>query len=393
MTMAPLYRPHLVVWLLILVSFAMLNVVRQTSSFNASVRLLSDEDLNWQLVAVPSGTQRAIEDGFENASGLMPSLMNTTDPPSVCFYGDTRFFLSENSTYVFAKELLTFLGEVALRSFNEALSTGKIHVMIPITKVQPHFADLQDLVQFVKPLVEKYEHLNIDFSTEAYNTTAGLFNTTNCEWVVSVKLDADDVLAPGYLDWIADKIIPTLDRGALVASRRLPRLNYGFNRCYANPKKGLQGNMGTHATCPYWTGWSVGQTRIFRRDVFEALGMPFQSDPHALALSKLRSAVFWKILKKEPPASLKSDFKLAKNFTLFNSKEAEMENATGIKMVETTDGGFGPAGIYMKTPMSSHFPFGKVRTFARCSPDKWAEAVSNATTLNTIKGTYDYLYD
>ena len=80
MTMAPLYRPHLVVWLLILVSFAMLNVVRQTSSFNASVRLLSDEDLNWQLVAVPSGTQRAIEDGFENASGLMPGLMNITAP-------------------------------------------------------------------------------------------------------------------------------------------------------------------------------------------------------------------------------------------------------------------------------------------------------------------------
>ena len=80
MTMAALYRPHLVVWLLILVSFAMLNVVRQTSSFNASVRLLSDEDLNWQAVAAPSGTQRAIEDGFDNASELMPSLMNTTDP-------------------------------------------------------------------------------------------------------------------------------------------------------------------------------------------------------------------------------------------------------------------------------------------------------------------------
>jgi len=63
-----------------LVSFAMLNVVRQTSSFNPSVRQLYDEDLNWQLVAVPSGTQRAIEDGFENASGLMPGLMNITAP-------------------------------------------------------------------------------------------------------------------------------------------------------------------------------------------------------------------------------------------------------------------------------------------------------------------------
>ena len=106
----------------------------------------------------------------------MPSL-NTTDFPSFCFYGDTRFFLSENSTYVYAN---TFLREVAFRSFNEALNTGKMHVMIPITKVQPHFADLQELVHFVKPLVEKYEQLNIDFLPEAYNTTAGWFHTQNC---------------------------------------------------------------------------------------------------------------------------------------------------------------------------------------------------------------------
>ena len=41
-------------------------------------------------------------------------------PGSACLYGDMRFFLSENSTDIFASELLSFLGEVALRSFQDS---------------------------------------------------------------------------------------------------------------------------------------------------------------------------------------------------------------------------------------------------------------------------------
>lgn len=381
---------RLVMGLALIAILALLMTVQQISHMELSQRHVTLPVSDWTLHLGQSAHGGSARHRQHTPVGAAPQ---DGTPPNVCYYGDTRFFLSENSTAVFAKELVTFLGEVALRSFNDALTSGKIHVTIPVTEVQPHFVDWQDLVQFVTPMVESYDKLQVDFAPQAYTTIADSFHETNCDWVVSVKLDADDILAPGYLDWVVDKILPTVDRGAIVASRRLPRLNYGFNRCYANPKTGLVGKLGTHATCPYWAGWATGQTRIFRRDVFIALGMPFQSEPHALALSVLRSQIFTTILQETPPSYLEADFQIAKNYSWFNSTDAEMEAKTGIKMIETTDAGFGPAGIYMKTPLSSHFPFGNVSLFDRCSTDKWNEAVSNATTLNHVKGKYDYLYN
>lgn len=317
----------------------------------------------------------------------------TPERASVCLYGDIRFFLTENSTDVFAKELLSFLTEVALRSFDEAVVTsGKVHIMIPVTKLQPHFLDWQDLDRQVAPILQQYRNLQVDFSPGAYDAQRVAFGKTTCAWVVSVKLDADDILAPGYIDWIVEKVIPSLDRGAIVASRRLPRLHYGFDRCYAN-RNTVYAEPGLNTTCPYWSGWAVGQTRIFRRDVFEALGMPFKSDAHAIALSDLRSAVFTRILNEKPPSFLRRDFELAKDFNSFRATDTEMEKKTGIKMIESTDAGFGPAGFYMKSPLSSHFPFMSVTNLHHCSRETWDAAVTNATVLNTVKGNFSYMFD
>jgi hypothetical protein len=329
---------RLVIGLALIAVLALLTAVDQIAHMELSQRQLTLPDWTLHRGQRPHRPEAV---GHEHPTTPVGVSSQDGSALSVCFYGDTRFFLSENSTAVFAKELVTFLGEVALRSFNDALTSGKIHVTIPVTDVQPHFVDWQDLVQFVTPMVEKYDKLQVDFAPHAYTTIAETFrHETTCDWVVSVKLDADDILAPGYLDWVVKEILPTIERGAIVASRRLPRLNYGFNRCYANPKAGLVGKLGTHATCPYWAGWATGQTRIFRRDVFLALGMPFQSDPHAIALSVLRSQVYTKILNEIPPSYLDADFEIAKNYSWFNSTDAEMERKTGIKMVETTDAGF-----------------------------------------------------
>lgn len=329
---------------------------------------------------------------------------STATPPNssgkVCFYGNTRFFLDKEATAVYSVEALTFLRDVALRSFNEALtraaagSNGKVNVLIPITQFEPHFANAQELIDFLQPVVKTYERLNVDFGANAYKTAATNFaSNTDCDWFVSVKLDADDVLAPGYLDWVVQSVIPTLDRGAIVASRKLPRLNYGFGRCFVNPEKHFFKSMGQLDTCPYYNGWSVGQVRVLRRDVFLALGMPFDSDAHAVNLSVLRAGVVEKILKRAPIPLLKRDFQLVKNFTLFQDTDAEMEELTGIKMVETTEAGFGPAGIYMKTPLSSHFPFNEYPTYPECTPEVWTDAIANATMLNRIKGTFEYVYE
>ena len=350
---------------------------------------------NLVLVAVEDGVDSALEEGMMPTSGRVASFFNDTSKNSnICFYSDTRFFLTTTSTEVYAKELLTFLGMVALRSINEALSDGLIYVMIPLYNVKSsQFSHWRQVEQFMKPMVEKYDRLVVDFSPRSYTNMANWFDKTQCEWVVSVKLDADDVLAPGYLDWIVKKVIPTVDRGALVATRRLPRLNYGFHRCDTDINAGLKGILGKPETCPYWSGWAVGQTRIFRRNVFDAFGRPFQSDAHALALTTMRRAVFTEILKERPPWYLRENFQHAKRWHLFRRSDAIMEKKTGIKMVDSSEAGFGPSGIYVRTTLSSHFPFSRAPTLAPCTKKQWAETVARATAKNVVKGKYDYLYE
>jgi hypothetical protein len=335
---------------------------------------------------------------FAPTTEMADTNLGNSNNNKVCYYGNTRFFLDKEATDIFAIEALTFLRDVTLRSFNEALTTNvneKVHVMIPIKQYAPQFASAQELIDLMHPVVDTYDRLDIDFSPDAYQKVATSFlsQENKCNWIVSIKLDADDVLSPGYLDWITRSIIPTLHRGAVVASRKLARLNYGFGRCFVNPEIHFFKPMGEYDTCPYFAGWSVGQVRVMRRDVFEALDMPFDSDAHAVNLSVLRAQVMTKVLKRVPPPLLNRDFKLVKNYTLFLDTDAEMEELTGIKMVETTEAGFGPAGVYMKTPLSSHFPFNEYPSYGECTPALWSKAISNATLLNKVKGTFDYIYN
>lgn len=383
-------------WLFVLATMVAVSMFRQASLLDSSLMELTATDWgNMVLVAVEDGVVSAVEEGIMPISGRVASFLNDTSKNSnICFFGDTRFFLTTTSTEVYAKELLTFLGMVALRSINEALSDGLIYVMIPLYNVKsPHFSHWRQVEQFMKPMVEKYDRLVVDFSPRSYKNMANWFEKTTCEWVVSVKLDADDVLAPGYLDWIVKKVIPTVDRGALVATRRLPRLNYGFHRCDTEINSGLNGILGKPETCPYWSGWAVGQTRIFRRNVFDSLGRPFQSDAHALALTIMRKAVYNEILKETPPWYLRENFQHAKRWHMFRRSDAIMEKTTGIKMVDSVEAGFGPSGIYVRTPLSSHFPFGKTPTLAPCTKKKWTETVARVTAKNVVKGKYDYLYE
>ena len=389
--MAFLNGARLVLAILFLAAMVMISISRVMSRLSETLFRVYPE--NWNTVAVVTYNQDK-NSSLEEKSSYARLLENqTTLNADVCFFGDTRLFLTETATDVFVNEILTFLGKVALRSFNEALSEGKIHVMIPLHQVKPHFNHWTEVDKFIRPLIADYEHLNVDFSPRAFSSAANFFGRTKCSWVVAVKLDADDVLAPGYLDWIVKDVIPTLKRGAVVASRRLPRLNYGYKRCNSDPTEGVKGKLGFDDTCPYWSGWSVGQTRIFRREVFKALKMPFESVAHALALTFYRRDVITEILKEKPPWFFKRDFKHAKRWHLFRRSDKIMEKKTGIKMIDSVEAGFGPSGIYMKTPLSSHFPFGRLNRLPKCTPAKWIETIANATRGNTVKGKYEYLYE
>lgn len=306
--------------------------------------------------------------------------------PKICFYGSTRIFFTENTTKTFVKNLLILLRDLSLRSYNEALiAKNKIHVMIPISMFKPHFKSVQDLVRVVKPVIDTYDKLVVDFSKRAHAKAARKFRTTDCEWVVATKLDADDVIFPGFLDWIVQTVIPTLDRGALVGGQRMARLQMGFGHCEAN------------STFPpiHWPGEAMGQTRVFRRDVFEMLDMPFDAPPHSIALNAYRRLVFRKLFpNRKLPKPLQKDLIGPKAFAQNRAWDAEMENITGIRMVDPSFANqpFGPPSIYIRSPMSSHFDYSRVFHSPRCTEAEWSSVWDDIMHLNGFSSNMSYIY-
>ena len=74
----------------------------------------------------PARIQKLFKDlqNYSAASSPDDVILNTTasiEYPQVCFYGSTRLFFDENTTKSFVMNLLTFLRDISLRSYNEAL--------------------------------------------------------------------------------------------------------------------------------------------------------------------------------------------------------------------------------------------------------------------------------
>lgn len=324
--------------------------------------------------------------------------------PHVCFYGSTNFYFHKNATRGFVIGLLTLLRDVALRSYNNALmGKGKVTVIIPIRSfvnqsfqetthhdLLPHFTSFQEIRDFMQPMVSRYDKLNIEFIPDTLGKAATQFLQTNCSWVVSTKLDADDFLVPGYLDWIAQKVIPSLEnddmRGALVSGRFIGKLEYGYGRCDVNTNEGP-----TH-----WPGESMGQTRVLRREVFEALGMPFEAPSHVKALTTTRRGVLEKILlikeQHQLPEAL-TNMRIKRSYSLTSQHDSAMENITGIRMIETHQAGFGAPGVWLRTPLSSHLKYDRLKAASTCSVARWSEVIHEAMFMNGIKSQFDYVYD
>jgi hypothetical protein len=86
---------------------------------------------------------------------LLPLGTRNVSYPNICLFGSSRFFLSKTTTKSFAMNLLTFLRDVSLRSFNDAILAehAKVHVLIPIESYQPHFRSWQEIVHWLQPVI------------------------------------------------------------------------------------------------------------------------------------------------------------------------------------------------------------------------------------------------
>ena len=146
-----------------------------------------------------------------------------------------------------------------------------------------------------------------------------------------------------------------------------------------------------------------GQTRILRRDVFLKLGIPFEAvGGHTRGLTYLRRSIYETILKIPPPEHIlsKTDVSIIQDYDLQQLKDEEMAKTTEILMIDTTKEGFGPSGLYLKTPVSKHFGTEyhtlQEEDWKKCTTKEiWTnEIISRATSRSSIKGiNFDYIYE
>ena len=226
-------------------------------------------------------------------------------------------------------------------------------------------------------------------------------DATQCTWIATIRLDADDLLGPGYVAFVAQQIQTQLavstatmmttttttatttshDRnnnnnknnkdgsnssfssssysspwlGAMMVATQLPYLILAMDRCYLGETK------------HYKNGWSIGQTHIYRRDVYEQIKYNgiFDPQPHHKAFAIMRQKI-QKIMipkkKKSKPSSLSSSSATSNNKKRKRRQyEQQEESFVPIKFMDAKSLGFtSTVGVWRLTSLSSHFPWRKV---------------------------------
>lgn len=196
-----------------------------------------------------------------------------------------------------------------------------------------------------------------------------------CAWVAKIRLDADDVLAPGYLEYISNEIVvkklegtsTTEGRswlGALIASRKLNRVVLGKGVCEA---KMMEGQV--------FAGWSVGQAIVVPVPVFVDLGYDIVGGDHTSVGQLLRNEVAHKVLHDADyssragrlPALNKSTNQMEDGIPNYNKAYDDLDATRSRVLIIDTNNTFGHVHPYLVTPLSGHFPWGELNELTPCT--------------------------
>ena len=196
-----------------------------------------------------------------------------------------------------------------------------------------------------------------------------------CAWVAKIRLDADDVLAPGYFEYISNEIVvknlegtlTTEGRswlGALIASRKLNRVVLGKGVCEAEMMEGQ-----------LFAGWSVGQAIVVPVSVFADLGYNIVGGDHTTVGQLLRNEVAHKVLHDADyssragrlPALSKSTNQTEDGIPDYNKAYDDLDATRSRVLIVDTNNTFGHVHPYLVTPLSGHFPWGELNELPRCT--------------------------
>ena len=209
-----------------------------------------------------------------------------------------------------------------------------------------------------------------------------------CRWIAKIRLDADDILAPGFFEYLANDVVVDILEGtrtaegdpwlgAVVASRTLNKLFVGKHICHASL---MEGNL--------FSGFSVGQTIIVSADTFAALGHKIVGGDLGTLGQLFRNDVARKVLHDPEYSSRAGSLPVVNKMT--NSSEAgfrELDDvydlidaARSRVMILDSKATFGKVHPYLITPLSGSFPWGWLDSFPACDMEQ----------MERVKATFNY---
>jgi len=295
----------------------------------------------------------------------------------VCLFLETRIDVRTWTTEKWIKSFFSYMKNVIVKSIlrqckglNSCTSVKSFDLFI---KLWGHHTQLTKFIEDVRQIVSTRVFLFSGRKHKISKAIGEIVDENNCKWLSTIYLDADDGLLDGYFDYVTSEITNKLLhtntvhgtnwRGAVFASRYIPRLVLGNNRCAVYTET-------LHVFC---SGHSQGQGYVLRRDVWESMGRPWRDrGSHWLFLQGFRNFVMNRLgfMEYRSETCEHGKFKLYWDQTQENiAFEKADEARSGIMYIDIPPV-LGTSAVFVQTPFSSHFPWDTWRDLPVCDSDQ-----------------------
>jgi len=285
----------------------------------------------------------------------------------VCLFLTTVIW-TDNWTPTYTNKFISYMRRVFLVSIKRQFKTpcpgvAAFKLMINIRRNDPVLTRLYEWGKKVGKFdVVWYQGSN--FAAIVKKTVLG----HKCKWISTVWLDADDALLDGYFKYITEEIprilaqTTTLEgkpwRGGVFALRSPRWLEIGLGRC-----------IGIYKGRNIFCGYSQGQGLILDRSVWNELGQQMLHHGfHVKWLKIVREYVMHGLGDKDYVSMAGEG-----NYVIFDDSDEEMilldqkeETESQIKMFDLSKN-WTTSGLFVKTPFSSHFPWGRLSNMPQCT--------------------------
>ncbi|MES1908045.1 MAG: hypothetical protein MHM6MM_001054 [Cercozoa sp. M6MM] len=214
-----------------------------------------------------------------------------------------------------------------------------------------------------------------------------------CEMYATTILDADDVVADGLVRTVRDEAVQLVPQGfqaAVIGAPHLAHLLVAFGRCGILNRPDEQREL-------FYAGWSVGQTIVASADIVHA---GYLKEPHNYGLlgiwghthllHRVRDRVLvtktgnqsaLSLIKEQPTFFSTGDEEKLQEFLDIDSFNAKL---TGVKMIHKRG-----LGLYMATPLSSHFPWKRLDSLPVCDEQQQAKVKETVARFGYDSGRID----